>query len=149
MTSLVVEPNQLFWRGINLHHWMSSQGYHRELSWDHSCSWWSIPGINDLLKCSNSDARQFADDCLIYHQIWNQRDAAKLQDDLAALEGWEWRWQMSFHPKKCTVIRISNKRRPLQTTYILHGHLPEWWRVGSILVLPSPRSAMDQPSTPK
>ena len=29
---------------------------------------------------------------------------------------------MSFHPEKCTVIRISNKRQPLQTNYKLHGH---------------------------
>lgn len=95
--------------------------------------------INDLPKCKNSDARLFADDCLIYRQIWNQRDAANLQDDLTALEEREWRWQMSFHPKNCTVIQISNKQLPLQTTYTLHGHQLEWWRVGSILVLPSPK----------
>lgn len=63
--------------------------------------------INDLPKCKNSDARLFADDCLIYRQIWNQRDAANIQDDLTALEEWEWRWQMSFHPKNCTVIQIN------------------------------------------
>jgi hypothetical protein len=46
-----------------------------------------------------------------------------LQKDLSALEEWENKWQMSFHPAKCTVIRIStNRRNVLDTHYFLHGH---------------------------
>ena len=78
--------------------------------------------INDLPQCTNSDARLFADDCLVYRQIRNQGDADALQKDLTALEEWEHRWQMCFHPEKCTVIRISGRRQPRQTTYTLHGH---------------------------
>lgn len=56
-----------------------------------------------LPKCTNSDVRLFADDCLVYRQTRSQRDAAKLQENLTALEGWKHRWQMSFHMEKCTV----------------------------------------------
>lgn len=42
--------------------------------------------INDLPECTNSDARLFADDCLVYRQFRNQSDAAKLQEDLTALD---------------------------------------------------------------
>lgn len=35
----VIEPSQWFWRGIHIHRWMSSEGYHMQLSWDRSCSW--------------------------------------------------------------------------------------------------------------
>ncbi|XP_062575423.1 uncharacterized protein LOC134237333 [Saccostrea cucullata] len=65
--------------------------------------------------------------------IRNQRDADKLQKDLTALEGWEKKWQMCFHPEKCTVIRISNKRQPLQTSYTLHGHQLEVVESGKYL----------------
>ena len=46
-----------------------------------------------------------------------------LQNDLASLQNWEDKWQMSFNAKKCQVIRITPKNRPpLPTTYKLHGH---------------------------
>ena len=78
--------------------------------------------INDLPDCTLSDARLFADDCLVYREIRNIGDASKLQQDLTALEAWEQIWQMSFHPEKCTVIRVTNKRQPMETKYMLHGH---------------------------
>lgn len=81
----------------------------------------------------SSDAKLFADYCLVYQLIRNQRNAAKLQEDLTALEGWEHRWQMSFHPEKCTVIRVSNKRQPLQTSCTLHGHQLEVVESGKYL----------------
>jgi hypothetical protein len=37
--------------------------------------------------------------------------ALLLQKDLSALEKWEEEWQMSFHPQKCTVIRIATNQR--------------------------------------
>ena len=78
--------------------------------------------INDMPDCTSSDVRLFADDSLVYRKIRNPDDAATLQRDLTALEEWEHKWQMCFHPEKCTVMRISNKRNTLQTTYTLHGH---------------------------
>ena len=71
----------------------------------------------------SSDARLFADDCLLYKQIKNKSDAALLQKDLAALEDWEQKWQMKFHPEKCSVLHIGTDRRNTKEyTYTLHEH---------------------------
>ena len=57
--------------------------------------------INDLPEVTkHSDARLFADDCLLYRQISSRHDSALLQQDLSALEKWETTWQMQFHPQK-------------------------------------------------
>ena len=79
--------------------------------------------INDLpTVCKTSQADLFADDTLLYQHIRNYEDSAKLQEDLTALEDWESRWQMSFHPEKCTVLRITtNKQYRRETNYFLHG----------------------------
>ena len=71
----------------------------------------------------SSDARLFTDDCLLYKHIASDQDSTSLQDDLTALEHWETKWQMQFHPEKCTLIRIGSK--PVlkrETSYSLHGH---------------------------
>lgn len=81
--------------------------------------------INDLPQSTSSEARLFADDCLVYRKIKNVKDAETLQDDLNKLQEWESRWQMNFHPEKCIVIRITNKRNPLIRNYQLHGHTLE------------------------
>ena len=83
--------------------------------------------INDLPEMTkHSDARLFADDCLLYRHISSMQDSALLQQDLTALEGWETTWQMQFHPQQCTVIRInSNRRRLINTNYQIHGHTLE------------------------
>ena len=78
--------------------------------------------IKDLpTVCKSSKAYLFADDTLLYMHIANDGDSTKLQD-LTALEDWESKWQMSFHPEKYTVLRmITNKRYRRQTNYFLHG----------------------------
>ena len=83
--------------------------------------------INDLPEVTkNSDARLFADDCLLYRQISSRHDSAFLQQDLSALEKWETTWQMQFHPQKCTVIRInSNRRQIINTSCQIHGYTLE------------------------
>ena len=81
--------------------------------------------INDMPDCTRSDIRLFADDSLLYRQIRSRQDTITLQEDLAALEKWEKDWQMSFNPEKCTVIHVTNKRKPLITKYQLHGHTLE------------------------
>lgn len=84
---------------------MPSPGYHREPSWEHSFYGLYLWPTKYTKECSNSDTRLFADDSLVYHQTQKQRDAAKLQKDLTALEaleGWERRWQICFNPEKCT-----------------------------------------------
>ena len=67
--------------------------------------------INDLPStCRSSQANQFADDTLLYKHISNIEDAKKLQEDLTALEEWESKWQMCFHPDKCSVLRITTSK---------------------------------------
>ena len=78
--------------------------------------------INDLPEVTNSEARLFADDCLLYRPIFSRKDTEDLQQDLAALEDWEKQWQMAFHPEKCVVIQISSKRITIPANYILHNH---------------------------
>ena len=78
--------------------------------------------INDLpTVCKSSTANLFADDTLLYMHIANDGDSTKLQD-LTALEDRESKWQMSFHPEKYTVLRMTtNKRYRRETSYFLHG----------------------------
>ena len=79
--------------------------------------------INDLPESTESDARLFADDCLLFRPIRNNRDTQILQNDLNSMEEWENRWQMAFHPEKCVVIRVFNKRKPINARYTIHGHM--------------------------
>ena len=81
--------------------------------------------INDMPEVTSSDIRLFADDSLLYRRITSGRDTEILQQDLAALERWEASWQMDFNPEKCTVMHVTNKKRPLITNYRLHGHTLE------------------------
>ena len=80
--------------------------------------------INDLPDVvTSSDTRLFADDSLLYRHIRDEQDVAKLQKDISALEEWESQCQMSFHPEKCTVLRISTSRHTIkESSYFLHGH---------------------------
>ena len=73
--------------------------------------------INDLPEYVSSDCttRLFADDCVIYRRIKSHKDAVKLQSDLNGLLRWENDWMMQFHPTKCQVILITNKRYPVKT----------------------------------
>ena len=63
----------------------------------------------------------FADDSFLYRIILNQNDAAILQSDLDKLVLWEENWSMEFHPKKCKVLRITNKRKPINAAYKIHN----------------------------
>ena len=47
--------------------------------------------------------------------------AKKLQEDLQTLEKWEADWLMTFHPDKCSVIRITRKKTIHRYPYTLHG----------------------------
>ena len=64
--------------------------------------------INDLPESVKaSDPRLVADDCLLYKITNSDADAESVQQDLLALEEWERKWQMKFHPEKCQVIHIN------------------------------------------
>ena len=79
--------------------------------------------INDLPSRVSSTAQLFADDCLLYRVISSQEDAASLQEYLDRLLEWESDWQMAFNPDKCEQIRITNKKKIVQSSYQIHGQV--------------------------
>jgi hypothetical protein len=81
--------------------------------------------INDLQSRLTSTVRLFADDTIAYLTISNNNDAETLQKDLDKLGHWENEWCMKFHPDKCTVLRVTNKKKIIDAKYQLHGHTLE------------------------
>ena len=69
--------------------------------------------------------RLFADDSILYRSIKSCNDSSILQKDLDKLQEWESEWKMEFHPQKCKVIQITNKRSPLSKNYTIHGETLE------------------------
>ena len=89
---------------------LSHPEFHKAQCLDLSCSWYT-----------SMTYPQFADDCLLYRVIRDQQDAASLQTDLNHLQEWEREWQMVFSPDKCEHIRITHKRKVIQTSYNIHA----------------------------
>ena len=81
--------------------------------------------INDLPEYVTSNARLFADDCLLYRVINNNNDQHQLQNDLQQLEIWEKKWQMQFNADKCFTIHLTKKRKTSEFNYTLHNHILE------------------------
>ena len=77
--------------------------------------------INDMANAVTSDISLFADDALLYRNITNWEEASKLQCDLDSLVQWEQQWSMEFHPQKCKVLRITNKRKIIAAQYHIHN----------------------------
>jgi hypothetical protein len=78
--------------------------------------------INDLPDSILKTARLFADDTAVYSKINSIIDHEQLQADLDRLAQWEDKWDMQFHPAKCTTLRCTQKRKPFIKDYTLHGH---------------------------
>ena len=81
--------------------------------------------INDLPDSLTGSARLLADDTAAYSVVKSQADQSLLQKDLDQLAVWEKRWDMVFHPGKCTTLQVSRKRQTLPAQYHLHGHTLE------------------------
>ncbi len=63
----------------------------------------------------------FADDALIYRYLNNKEDSNNLQkDQLCECKN---KWQMSFNPTKCSVMRITRKKKLAISNYIMHGQI--------------------------
>ena len=75
--------------------------------------------INNLPDCVESGIRLFADDCILYRCIKNQKDCDTLQQDLNNLAAWEKKWGMAFHPEKCSAIRVTRARKTISSSYTL------------------------------
>ena len=92
--------------------------------------------INDLPECvKHSTTRLFADDCVLYRRISTASDASLLQDDLTALQEWENTWLMEFHPSKCQVVNVTNKQKPIISSYTIHNEVLESVRSAKYLGL--------------
>ena len=61
-------------------------------------------------------------DTIAYLTKYNNNGAETLQKDLDKLGHWENEWCMKFHPDKCTVLRVTNKKKLIDAKYQLHGH---------------------------
>ena len=84
----------------------------------------SVPGpilftifINDLPRVVDSQVQLFAEDCITYRPVSKSEDAEYLQADINSLINWAEEWSMVFHPDKCQVIRVTNKKKPLIYVY--------------------------------
>ena len=79
--------------------------------------------INDISKnlSPKTKIRLFADDSLLYRTISSKQDSLELQKDLDLLQKWESDNSMEFHPDKCQVLRITNKRKPITSDYTIHS----------------------------
>ena len=79
--------------------------------------------INDIANdlTPGTAIRLFADDSMLYRKIFSKEDCEILQKDLDTLQRWESKNKMQFHPGKCQVIRVTNKVRPLDRKYRIHG----------------------------
>ena len=82
--------------------------------------------INDMPENLSALARLFADDTAVYKTISNGHDQPSYRKlDLQRLADWEESWDMEFHPAKCQTLSITRSRKPLQPSYVLHGHTLE------------------------
>jgi hypothetical protein len=81
--------------------------------------------INDLSDNLEKCTRLFADNTAVYSRVKNATDQLQLQNDIERLADREARWEMKFHPGKCTTLRCTHSPHPLQHDYTLHGHTLE------------------------
>ena len=58
--------------------------------------------INDIETDIISLISKFADDCKIAKNAQTDEDVNTVQEDVNTLENWADKWQMKFHPDKCT-----------------------------------------------
>ena len=62
--------------------------------------------INGMPRETVCPIKLFADDAKIYHRVENTQDCQKIQEDLEKLQDWAKRWQLRFHPHKCTILQV-------------------------------------------
>ena len=66
--------------------------------------------INDMPTGIYNPIRLFADDTKIYTRSDVESSSETLQDDLDKLQEWSDRWLLRFHPEKCHVLKLGNKK---------------------------------------
>ena len=78
--------------------------------------------INDISSDIESEIRLFADDCVCYREIKDEKDTMKLQRDIDRLGSWARKWDMRFQPVKCNMMQLTRKRiKKINASYTLEG----------------------------
>ena len=73
--------------------------------------------INDLPDNIRSSVHLFADDCVLYRNIYSLQDYLILQEDLTSLGQWEANWQMKFNVAKCHSMRVTRHQHHKQILF--------------------------------
>ena len=69
-----------------------------------------------------SEIRLFADDCVCYREIKDEKDTMKLQKDIDRLGSWARKLGMRFQPVKCNMMQLTRKRiKKIHASYTLEG----------------------------
>ena len=76
--------------------------------------------INDIDNNIQSPLRLFADDTILYREIWSKDDHNIIQNDIQTLFKWSQTWKLNFNVTKCKVLTISNKKDPDKFNYTLN-----------------------------
>ena len=63
--------------------------------------------INDLLDNIRSSVYLFADDCVLYRNIYSIQDCLTLQEHLTSLGQWETDWRMKVNVANCHSMRVT------------------------------------------
>ena len=63
----------------------------------------------------------FADDSYLHKEIDIPSDVEDLQKDIDELVELEKEWNMEFHPGKCKMLQITNKRKIIESNYYIHN----------------------------
>ena len=87
----------------------------------HSCIIFLLYINNFFLSTPNSSTRLFADDSLLYRAVKTSDDCTLLQQDLDALQHWEYTWKMHVHPDKCKFLSFTRSHKPIHHTYAFHN----------------------------
>ena len=66
--------------------------------------------INDLPSVVMNPIRLFADDTKIFTRSEIDGATDSLQDDLTSLQDWSTKWCLRFHPEKCHVVKLGNRK---------------------------------------
>ncbi|KAI8518899.1 hypothetical protein Bbelb_021560 [Branchiostoma belcheri] len=64
--------------------------------------------VNDMPEVVNCSLKLFADDTKLLRPVPQVRNCEALQQDLTSLQIWADKWQLKFHPDKCTVLRVGS-----------------------------------------
>ena len=83
--------------------------------------------INDLPDNIWYSVRLFADDGVLYKNIFSLSDCETLQVDIDNLPQWESDWQMKFNVTKCHSMRVTRHSplKQIKNSYILHNQTLE------------------------